>query len=145
MTNAITLERNAFGQLIFIAADGVRHPVSPVRSFPIAAPTEGIGLVNAEGEEVGDFLELHVVAVSQHVHGGARKDEQLADQGAEQGGAPVGESEGVAERVANERALREQGERDDERRGGLLQVAGAPGQAEQEAEVRGDGWRRRHL
>ena len=52
MTNAITLERNAFGQLIFIAADGVRHPVSPVRSFPIAAPTEGIGLVNAEGEEV---------------------------------------------------------------------------------------------
>ena len=51
MTNAITLERNAFGQLIFIAADGVRHPVSPVRSFPIAAPTEGIGLVNAEGAQ----------------------------------------------------------------------------------------------
>ena len=52
MTTAITLERNAFGQLIFVAADGVLHPISPVRSFPIAAPTEGIGLVNAEGEEV---------------------------------------------------------------------------------------------
>ncbi|HOB47435.1 MAG TPA: DUF1854 domain-containing protein [Zoogloea sp.] len=49
---AITLERNSFGQLIFVAADGVRHPVSPVRSFPIAAPSEGIGLINGEGEEV---------------------------------------------------------------------------------------------
>ena len=52
MSHAITLERNAFGQLVFVAADGVRHLVNPVRSFPIAAPTEGIGLVNTDGEEV---------------------------------------------------------------------------------------------
>ena len=52
MTHAITLERNSFGQLVFVAPDGTRQPVNPVRSFPIAAPTEGIGLVNADGEEV---------------------------------------------------------------------------------------------
>ncbi len=52
MSHAITLERNAFGQLVFVAADGTRHLVNPVRSFPIAAPTEGIGLVNTDGEEV---------------------------------------------------------------------------------------------
>ncbi|WP_374243111.1 DUF1854 domain-containing protein [Zoogloea sp.] len=52
MTHAITLERNSFGQLVFVAPDGTRQQVNPVRSFPIAAPTEGIGLVNADGEEV---------------------------------------------------------------------------------------------
>ncbi len=52
MTHAIILERNSFGQLVFVAPDGTRQQVNPVRSFPIAAPTEGIGLVNAEGEEV---------------------------------------------------------------------------------------------
>ncbi len=52
MTHAITLERNSFGQLVFVAPDGTRQQVNPVRSFPIAAPTEGIGLVNVEGEEV---------------------------------------------------------------------------------------------
>ncbi|GLT23614.1 hypothetical protein GCM10007933_30810 [Zoogloea oryzae] len=52
MTHTITLERNSFGQLVFVAPDGTRQQVNPVRSFPIAAPTEGIGLVNAEGEEV---------------------------------------------------------------------------------------------
>jgi len=48
----LTLERSPFGQLVFVAADGTRHPVSPVRSFPIAAPTEGIGLISGDGEEV---------------------------------------------------------------------------------------------
>lgn len=52
MTQAITLERNSFGQLVHVAADGSRQQVTPVRSFPIAAPTEGIGLINADGEEV---------------------------------------------------------------------------------------------
>lgn len=52
MTHTITLERNSFGQLVFVAPDGTRQQVNPVRSFPIAAPTEGIGLVNTEGEEV---------------------------------------------------------------------------------------------
>ena len=49
---AIKLEHNAFGQLVFIGDDGAAHPVTPVRSFPIAAPTEGIGLVNGEGDEL---------------------------------------------------------------------------------------------
>jgi hypothetical protein len=52
MTHAIILERNSFGQLVHVAPDGTRQQVNPVRSFPIAAPTEGIGLVNPEGEEV---------------------------------------------------------------------------------------------
>ena len=49
---AIRLERNTFGQLVLIDADGAAHPVTPVRSFPIAAPTEGIGLVGSEGDEL---------------------------------------------------------------------------------------------
>ncbi len=52
MTHTIQLERNSFGQLVHVSADGVRQQVNPVRSFPIAAPTEGIGLVNTDGEEV---------------------------------------------------------------------------------------------
>ncbi|TXH06206.1 MAG: DUF1854 domain-containing protein [Rhodocyclaceae bacterium] len=35
-----------------MSSDGIRQQVNPVRSFPIAAPTEGIGLVNTDGEEV---------------------------------------------------------------------------------------------
>ena len=49
---AIQLERNAFGQLVLIDDTGAAHPVTPVRSFPIAAPTEGIGLVSPDGDEL---------------------------------------------------------------------------------------------
>lgn len=52
MTHTIQLERNSFGQLVHVAADGTHQQVTPVRSFPIAAPTEGIGLINPDGEEV---------------------------------------------------------------------------------------------
>ena len=48
----LNLARNPFGQLVFTAADGTPHTVVPVRAFPIAAPTENIGLINPEGEEV---------------------------------------------------------------------------------------------
>ena len=48
---AIQLERNAFGQLVLIDDTGAAHPVTPVRSFPIAAPTEGIGLVSPDGDD----------------------------------------------------------------------------------------------
>ena len=48
------LERDAFGQLVLTTGQGERHEgVVPVRAFPIAAPDEGIALVNSEGHEVG--------------------------------------------------------------------------------------------
>jgi hypothetical protein len=49
----IQLHRNAFGRLIFTAADGQIHEgVVPVHAFPISAPAEGVALVNAEGHEL---------------------------------------------------------------------------------------------
>ncbi len=54
MTQAnIQLERNAFGQLVLTTENGERHEgVTPVRAFPIAAPSEGLSLVSADGHEV---------------------------------------------------------------------------------------------
>jgi len=47
------LERDAYGRLNLTAANGERHDgVTPVRAFPIAAPDEGLSLVNYEGHEV---------------------------------------------------------------------------------------------
>jgi len=47
------LSRNAFGRLVFVAADGLVHEgVVPMRAFPIAAPDAGISLVSAEGHEL---------------------------------------------------------------------------------------------
>src|SRR5574343_811820 len=55
MTHAnFNLQRDAYGRLVFLAENGERHEgVTPVRAFPIAAPDEGISLVNFEGHEVG--------------------------------------------------------------------------------------------
>jgi hypothetical protein len=54
MTPDFTLNRDSYGQLVLIAKNGERHEgIAPVRAFPIAAPDEGIALVNAEGHEVG--------------------------------------------------------------------------------------------
>lgn len=47
------LSRNAFGRLVFTGADGVSYSgVVPVRTFPIAAPDEGLSIVDGEGHEV---------------------------------------------------------------------------------------------
>ena len=47
------LERDSFGRLALIAADGVRHAnVVPVRAFPIAAPDDGLSLLSADGHEL---------------------------------------------------------------------------------------------
>ncbi|OIP12047.1 MAG: hypothetical protein AUK53_08065 [Betaproteobacteria bacterium CG2_30_59_46] len=47
------LTRNAFGRLVFTGADGEVHDgVVPVHAFPIAAPSEGISLVTADGHEL---------------------------------------------------------------------------------------------
>jgi hypothetical protein len=48
------LQRDAYGRLVFLAENGERHEgVTPVRAFPIAAPDEGIALINYEGHEIG--------------------------------------------------------------------------------------------
>lgn len=47
------LERDAHGRLLLTTADGVRHAgVVPVRAFPIAAPQDGLAMVDADGREV---------------------------------------------------------------------------------------------
>lgn len=55
MANAnFQLERDRYGRLVLTSENGERHEgVTPVRAFPIAAPDEGISLVNFEGHEVG--------------------------------------------------------------------------------------------
>ncbi|MDQ9169360.1 DUF1854 domain-containing protein [Oxalobacteraceae bacterium R-40] len=48
------LTRNTFGRLVFTSPDDaeVHEGVVPVRAFPIAAPDEGIALVNKQGREL---------------------------------------------------------------------------------------------
>ena len=47
------LERDAFGRLVLIDAEGNRHVgVVPVRAFPLTAPDDGISLVGAYGREL---------------------------------------------------------------------------------------------
>jgi hypothetical protein len=48
------LTRNTFGRLVFTSPDDteVHEGVVPVRAFPIAAPDEGIALVNTQGREL---------------------------------------------------------------------------------------------
>jgi Domain of unknown function (DUF1854) len=47
------LQRNAFGRLVLLGADGERiEGVLPVRAFPIAAPAEGVSMVGPDGREL---------------------------------------------------------------------------------------------
>lgn len=48
------LSRNAFGRLVFVSGGDatVHEGVVPVRAFPIAAPDEGIALVDTDGHEL---------------------------------------------------------------------------------------------
>jgi hypothetical protein len=53
MSASFKLERDAFGHLVLIEAEGVRHVgVVPVRAFPLSAPGEGLSLVGSEGREL---------------------------------------------------------------------------------------------
>lgn len=46
------LQRDAYGRLVLIDESGQRHEgVVPVRAFPIAAPNDGIALVDSDGHE----------------------------------------------------------------------------------------------
>jgi len=47
------LSRNAFGRLVFTGPDGqTQEGVVPVRAFPIAAPDQGIALLDTQGHEL---------------------------------------------------------------------------------------------
>jgi len=47
------LVRDALGRLVYTDAQGLRHEgVTPVRAFPIAAPDEGLSLVDVHGREL---------------------------------------------------------------------------------------------
>ncbi|MFD1709500.1 DUF1854 domain-containing protein [Ottowia sp. GY511] len=47
------LERDAFGRLVLTDGEGQRHEgVVAVRAFPIAAPDEGISLLDVDGHEL---------------------------------------------------------------------------------------------
>lgn len=48
-----TLDRNDFGRLVLLDAQGLAHVgVVPVRAFPLAAPGEGLSLVGPDGHEL---------------------------------------------------------------------------------------------
>lgn len=46
------LSRDAFGKLVFSSAGETHAGVTPVRAFPIAAPEDGIAIVNTDGREL---------------------------------------------------------------------------------------------
>jgi len=49
----MNLQRDAFGQLVFVGADGTAHVgVTPVRAFALTAPGQGIAIVSGEGKEL---------------------------------------------------------------------------------------------
>jgi len=56
MTTSIVplqLHRNSHGRLVLTQPDGTVHEgVTPVRAFPIAAPSEGLSLVGPDGHEL---------------------------------------------------------------------------------------------
>lgn len=60
MSNAnFQLQRDSYGRLVLTAQNGEVHEgVTPVRAFPIAAPDEGLSLVNYEGHEVAWIDQL---------------------------------------------------------------------------------------
>jgi hypothetical protein len=63
ISSSLQLVRDASGRLVFTDVGGQAHAgVVPVRAFPIAAPDEGISLVNTEGHEVAWVDSLQAVA-----------------------------------------------------------------------------------
>ncbi len=63
MTTQFNLRRDSFGKLVFTSADGVEWVgITPVRAFPIQAPTRGISLVRDGGKEVAWIDDLATVS-----------------------------------------------------------------------------------
>ncbi|MEP6723162.1 MAG: DUF1854 domain-containing protein [Variovorax sp.] len=52
MTTNFQLERDDFGRLVLVDAEGERHVgIVPVRAFPLTAPDQGLSLVGSDGRE----------------------------------------------------------------------------------------------
>jgi hypothetical protein len=63
MTTAFNLRRDPFGKLVLTNAEGEEFiGVTPVRSFPVQAPSRGISLVREGGKEVAWIDDLEQVA-----------------------------------------------------------------------------------
>lgn len=53
LASSFVLARNPHGRLTLTLPDGTVHDgITPVRSFPIAAPLEGLSLVGSDGHEI---------------------------------------------------------------------------------------------
>lgn len=58
-----SLSRNPAGRLVCTLPDGTRHSgVVPIRAFPLAAPDEGLALLNQEGHEVAWIERLSALS-----------------------------------------------------------------------------------
>ena len=59
----MSLERNPMGRWVWIEASGLRHEqVMVVRAYPVTAPEQGVGVMDAEGHELAWFERLDEVA-----------------------------------------------------------------------------------
>ena len=59
----MSLERNPLGRWVWTDAQGVRHEqVVVVRAYPVTAPEQGAGVMDAEGHELAWFDRLDQVA-----------------------------------------------------------------------------------
>ena len=55
----MTLQRNPMGRWAWTDAQGLRHePVMVVRAYPVTAPEQGVGIMDAEGHELAWFERL---------------------------------------------------------------------------------------
>jgi len=62
MTTRFNLRRDPFGKLVLTNAEGEEFTgVTPVRAFPVQAPTRGISLVREGGKEVGWIDDIAAV------------------------------------------------------------------------------------
>lgn len=58
----MTLERNPMGRWVWIDAQGHRHEqVVVVRAYPVTAPEQGVGVMDAEGHELAWFDRIDQV------------------------------------------------------------------------------------
>jgi len=61
--SAPSLQRNPLGQWVWTDEQGVRHDqVVVVRAFPVTAPGQGVGVMDAEGHELAWFDRLDQVS-----------------------------------------------------------------------------------
>jgi hypothetical protein len=65
-TPSFQLSRNAFGQLVFVGADGkAQIGVQPVRAFPIEAPDEGLSIMGPDGHELAWIPHISALSANE--------------------------------------------------------------------------------